>query len=227
MKKILLVLLLTIFSSGLFSLTPKEIEKATQLIEKVNNFYNKNPKLKGYFKLYINEQESGGYFFFNGPSQLKLFFGPEKTDDPEKFRYILTDGNTLWLFLPYQKVLVEQEIPEYFKDIGVLGMGMLRFLSNYEELELSEEVKNDKKLIVLNLKKPNKNLPYEEITLYIDEEGFVPILKGKMKQGNKSQNISFYRYNINKNPVFTEKDFKVKPSGEIQILRNVFVNSKK
>lgn len=212
----------------LFSINSKDLEKISWIVEKVDNFYKKNPKLKGNFTLYQDGKKSEGYFLFEAPSKLKMFFGPEEeSNDSEKFRYIISNGSVLWIFLPQAKVLVEQEIPDYFKDMGMLGMGISRLLGSYRHLTTAEEDKDGEKLTLLTLKNPSKNMPFQEITFTINQEGFITMMRGKAIKNNKQQITTFFRYGLNKNPEFTDRDFRVRPSGDIQILRNVLVKTKK
>ncbi len=215
-----------ILSTNIYSIKKKDLEKVTAIIEKVDKFYKKYPKIKGYFSLNSDGRTKKGYFLFEAPSKLKLFFGPEYAQEPEKFKYIITNGDVLWIYIPRYKVLVEQEIPEYFKQIGMLGMGISRFLASYDKLSLKEEYVNRQKLIKLTLKIPKKNVPYKELSFYINSEGFITTMKGLTIKNKRTNWVTFSRYKLNKNPKITEKDFRIKPSGDIQILRNVLIKTK-
>jgi outer membrane lipoprotein-sorting protein len=224
-RKIWILLLLA--ACPLFGISQKDLSKVTVLMEKVDRFYQENPKLKGSFSLYMNGNERKGYFLYQAPDKLKLFFGPEEAEDPEKHRYIVTNGNILWIYLPQYTVLIEQEIPEYFQQIGKLGINISRFFGSYGTFVLEEEKNENGKDIILSLKNPVKEVPYQEITFIIQENGFVRGMKGKTVRDGQTTHVSFYRYNLKADPEFTEKEFKVRPSGDVQILRNVLMKNKK
>lgn len=209
-----------------FGISPKELEKISFIIEKVDNFYKKNPKIKGSFSLNINGEQGNGYFLFQYPSKLKLFFGSEYMDEGEQAKTIVTDGNVLWIYLPWSKVLIEQEIPDYFKDIGDLGIGLSRLLSNYKNAEVSEIIENKEKMILLTLKNPVRNVPFQEITMTINQEGFVTQMKGKSEKDKKPYHVQFDRTVKDKNARMNDRDFRMKPSGDVQILRNVLIKTK-
>jgi len=209
-----------------FGISQKEMEKMTFIIEKVDNFYKNNPKIKGNFQLDNNGEKTTGYFLFQYPSKLKLFFGPQGVEEVEYYKYIITDGNVLWIYLPGSKVLIEQEIPEYFKDIGVLGIGLTRLLSNYKNAEISEVVEKNEKQTLLVLKNPVRNVPFFEIAIYVNQEGFMTMMRGKSEKDKKPYMVTFSRTLTDKSARISDRDFKIKPTGDVQILRNVLIKTK-
>lgn len=227
MRKSILCFLCLFVVSGLGAVSKKDLSKVAFLLEKVDNFYKRNPKLKGNFTLIQGGNDRRGYFLYQHPSRLKLFFGPEKAEDPERFSFIMADKNNVYIYLPHRKVLVEQEVPEYFQQIGMLGMGISRFFANYQDVDVQEEEKNGEKLSIVSLSNPIKNIPYTQLTFTITEEGFISGMRGVTVKNNQPQAVSFLRYNLVKNVEIDEKEFQVKPQGDIQILRNVLIKTKR
>lgn len=226
MKRYIIVVLLIFSFGSTFALDNKHLAKVTGILEKVQRFQKNNKTLKGYFSFTVNKGKKTGFFLYKAPHQLKMFFGPEYTKEPQHFRYLISNGKTLWVYLPQYQALVEQEIPEYFKQVSRLGMGLSRFLASYKSLTINEETKKGVKNYILVLKDPIRNVAYQELKFVITDEGFIQSMTGKTVWNNKPYFVAFSRYNIKKNVKIDEKQFKPRLSGDIQIIRNVLLKNK-
>lgn len=221
MKKFCFLFLL-IFPVFLFS---EGILKISNLLSKIDDF-NKNKSMKGYISLSIDSNTKKGYFIYQYPDKLKIFFGPEvvREEDKDSYSFVVTNGEVIWIYLPQYMVLIEQVIPEYFKRVGFIQGDIKKLILSYEIVDL--KYSEDNKFYIISAEKPKNNIPFYKVVFNVSPDGFVFKTLYYIQKENRIITISIEKYGIKEyepNP----NDFVVKPSGDMQVLRNVLFSYKK
>ncbi|HOJ50107.1 MAG TPA: hypothetical protein PKW55_04780 [Spirochaetota bacterium] len=218
MKKIIFfTVILPLFIFG------NDILKISNILSKIDD-YNKNKSFKGYISLTVDNVNRKGYFIYQYPDKLKIYFGPEsvKDEDKDKYSFIVTNGEILWVYLPQYMVLIEQVIPEYFKRVGFIQGDIKKLVLGYNKIDL----KYEKDIYILSIEEPKVNSPFYKVIFNITSEGLIIRAYYTIKTDNRFINISIEKYNIK--PYEPEQnDFVVKPTGDMQVLRNVLFSYKK
>jgi hypothetical protein len=212
----------------------ESISKVAPLLEKVTRYHKNHNKIAGNFVLKINNStQEGSFYFYNDDengSSVKLLFGDEKEDSQsivEKFSYWIFHNQHLWIYLANRHVLVDQTVPKYFLSIGNLGNGLTHYFLNYKNFSITEKKEKNLGIMAITFSNPVKPVAFDQVTIEITADGFQRATYATSKNKNTVTKFAFILDNVNENPDFNEnKIFKVNPSGNVQILRNVLIKNK-
>jgi len=197
------------------------------LIELVNEFFKKNTSLKGNFEMYDGRQFSSGYFLFKVPQYYKMVFSHIKGNEIHKKR-IITDGKTLWMYLPHLKLVIDQDLKGLSPvQISTTMLGIRRLVKHYHykfegnnpNLHFVRGLKV--KVYALELQAKDDRMGFKKIVFYIRKDGCI-VKTTAITRKNKI--ITLIRKNIVLNAKIEDKEFRREVPRKAKVIKNPFLS---
>ncbi len=203
--------------------------KASDVIDKINEFFKENTSLKGDFDLIVNGRVSKGYFLFKHPHFFKMVFGSKKGSEANKKR-IISNGKILWIYLPGSRLVVEQDLKRTLDSIEVPSnlLGIRRLIRHYtykfenNNPALRQIDGLSEKTYVLQLAGKNEDYGFEKLLFYVRADGF--IVKSVAVRNKKK--FVLIRRNVKLKPNIDDREFLRKVPRNARIIKNPFVSGR-
>lgn len=198
------------------------------VINQINEFFKQNKTLKGNFELIEGRSKSKGYFIFKNPHYFKMVFGSKKRNEEFQKR-IISDGKTLWVYLPRLGIVVDQDLNE-LSPIGIStpALGIRRIIQHYdyrfdENNSKLRKVKGlDHEVYIIELTAKSSKYGFKKIYFYVREDGF--ITKSVAINDSKKKFI-LIRKDVELNPEVDENEFRREVPKNARVIKNPFVSN--
>ncbi len=231
MKKFVSLLFLALLLiTGVKKADAANIVTKETLVKKIQSFFAINKTVTGEFFLKRDNLLERGIFYFKAPNKFKMVFGFNTGFKIEE-KTIVSTGKQLWVYLPSIKVVINQDISRAQGNIAYSGsgIGIRRLIKKYDydfynnDSSLKNEPGVDEPVRILRLYRPKSFTGFNEILLYVREDGFILKSRGVT---DKNKVIELVRKSIKLNVEVDNKHFVFRVPQDAQIIRNPLVGSR-
>lgn len=212
---ILLLLIGSLLPLGAQSDTILTVKHVLQMMEKKLQTI---PAFEGQYQLKNGEFTSNGKILYKKPFFLRMVSQSDGS-------MIISNGKTLWVYLPRYGVVAEQELIKSEKQYQILlstGKKSLRHLKRDYSFQFAPGGKNDEENYILDLRPRVTKIGFKKIRIWVNRETGLIQKVESVTINNKEVNITFSNIEIKQEMESDIFWFGI-PDGNIQVIKNTIL----
>ena len=199
--------------------SPARLTDATEVVSRVQNYYEDTQKLKSHFRqVYTNsvfgkKSQSQGVVMVQKPGRMRWDY-----KRPEA-RHFISDGKTLWAYEPANKQVFKKDLKDQLLPVAVT------FLYGEGNLDRDFTATLDKKApygrkqdYVVKLTPKQPSAQYKNLWLVVDPDDF-HVRESVIREATDNTNhFTFYNIRLNDRAKFAAKHFEFTPPPGVKVI---------